>query len=799
MPRMDGHAGSPRLAGPARRRFADALRRAVDELGGDRAAEAISGVGKASWYDAKTGRSIPALSWPAMRSALERLSPDRTGVRDWDVLRDAARDEPDPRRPSRTSPAGRVAARPGTVGRAVPRQLPPAATVFTARHIELAALDRVLRPHQSAIAVPIAAVVGPPGVGKTALALQWAHRAAGRYPDGVLHVDLRGWGPGPPLEPAVVISGWLRAFGRQPDPDAGPEQLAALLRTVLAGRRVLVVLDNAAAEEQLRLLLPAAPGCAALVTSRHRLQGLAIEHGAEILPLRPFTPSESVRLLRDVVGQRAEREPDAATALAHVCGGLPLAVRIVAADARRRPNEPLAAVLASFSAEESGESRLDRFESGDPQSDPRTVFSWSVGRLDDATAAAFRRLGLHPGDSFEVRAVAALIGEPAAAARRRLRALCRAHLVTELGGERYHLHDLLRIYAAELADRQEPAGSALAARTRLFEHYLRRARQAEAMIEPHRYRPPLPIADEPEPPIADRAAALAWLDTECANLVALCRLDVADLDPLRWRLAYEMKGYFFLAKRTADFQAAHEAALAAAVRAGDPLGEAMTRSNLGVALHESGDDEAAVHQYVLAGRGFAAAGDPHGVSNTLGHRATIHRRRGELDEALRLGQQALDYYRRAGADRYTAITLRGIAMTEVAAGRCADAERHLTESLELCARLGLDMDAARAWQTLGRALLALHRPADSEAAFRSAIEAGQRCGGRFEEALGLWGLGDVAASTGDFPAARQRWQDALALLRELGSPRVAEVAAALDRLDVADESDASVSPPPSDR
>ncbi|MET7401371.1 tetratricopeptide repeat protein [Dactylosporangium sp. NPDC005572] len=797
MPTTNDPTGPWRAAGPARRRFADALRRGVDELGGDRAAEAASGVGKASWYDAKTGRSIPDLTWPAMRLTLQRLPPARTGVRDWDALRDAARAEPDPWRPGRMSAAGRPAtgraAPPPLPSWSVPRQLPPAGSIFTARRAELAALDRVLRPERGGAAPAVAAVVGPPGVGKTALAISWAHRAAARYPDGVLHTDLRGFGPGQPVEPEVVLSGWLRAVGRQPDPGLGPEHLAALLRTALTGRRVLIVLDNAATEQQLRLLLPAEPGAAALITSRHGLPGLAIEHGAEIVPLEPFTGAESLGLLRDVVGLRAVREPGAAAALAELGGGLPLAVRIIAADARRQPAEPLSAVLASFAVEASGESRLDRLGSDDPRSDPRTVFSWSVGRLDEAAAAAFRRLGLHPGDSFDPWAAAALIGTPVEAARRVLRGLHRAHLVAATGVERYRLHDLLHVYAAELADRHEPPGAAAAAREQLLSHYLRRARQADLLVEPYRYHPPLPVAEGPEPPFPDRAAALAWLDRECATLVAVCRLDAAELDPLRWRLAYEMKGYLFLTKRTPEFLAAHRAALAAAERSGDRLGEAMTRSNLGVALHENGDDGAALLQYELAGEGFAAAGDLHGVSNTLGHRATVHRRRGELAEAQRLGEEALTYYRRAGAERYVAIALRGIASTEVAAGRFAAAERHLAESLELCARLGLYMDAARAWQTLGRALLALRRPEDGAAAFGSAIEAARSCGSRFEEALGLRGLGDVAAATGDPAAARTRWQAALAMLEELGSPRATEVAAALDLLG------AAVTPPPADR
>jgi tetratricopeptide (TPR) repeat protein len=266
-------------------------------------------------------------------------------------------------------------------------------------------------------------------------------------------------------------------------------------------------------------------------------------------------------------------------------------------------------------------------------------------------------------------------------------------------------------------------------------------------------------------------------------MVELCRQeDDPELDALRWQLAFQLRGYFFLAKRTHEWVESHEPALAAAVRSGHRLGEAMTRSNLGVALHERGDDAAALHHYETAHRLFVEVDDPHGVSNALAHQAVIYRRRGDLATALRLNQRALDFYRRAGSRRNVAITLRSLALAEVELDRWAEAERHLTESLAICAELDLDMDAARASNTLGRVLLRAGRPEAAIQAYHAAIAAGRRCASRFEEGLALRGLGTIARDAGDRTGAAAYWHEAHALLVAVGSTRAEEVRADLARL-----------------
>jgi tetratricopeptide (TPR) repeat protein len=770
----------------ATERFRNGLARAVAQLGGDRAAEEASGVSKSVWYDAKSGRAVPddRSTWPTMRVVLDRIPAALTGVRDWDELYRLVCAERGRRPPrQRESPP----AKPGPA-RSAPQQLPPGTVPFVARDPESHALDEAILGDDGG-SVPIAVVAGPPGVGKTALAVDWAHRGFGRFPDGVLYVDLRGWGPDRPMTAEEVLPAWLQAFGMDPAalPDDVPSRAAAL-RSALADRQVLIVLDNARSEEEVRPLLPGSPSCAVLVTSRQDLQGLAIHHGARIVTLDPLSPAAAAGLLGEIVG--AEVAADAET-LARLCGHLPLALRIVAESARGRS----AAEIAALTGELDGEGRLDRLGSDDPRSDPRTVLSWSYRQLPADARDTFRLLGLFPGRSFDTSAVAALTGAPPGQATMRLRTLTRAHLVRSEPGGRFGMHDLIRDYAGELAE----AGPEGDARVRLFHYYLHTAQRADAWVAPHRYQLPLPGSSPAPAPFHDYDEALRWFDAECRTMVALClpegsrpakswpqqrRPEGDEFDPLRWRLAFQLKSYFFLSKRTHEWLLSHKAALAAVIRTGDRSGEAMTRNNLGLAWHERGDDERALSYYEAAERLFAEVSDPHEVSNAIASQAVVHRRRGDLARALALNERALGFYRQAAVDhpdsrRYIAITLRSIALVETEARQYPQAERHLRESLQLCAELGMAMDLARAWNALGRVLALAGRLGDAGDAYEAAVAAGEACGSRFEEAIARHGLGAVAAATGDRGRAEQCWEAAIDLLTLLGSAKADEVRADL--------------------
>jgi DNA-binding SARP family transcriptional activator len=335
----------------------------------------------------------------------------------------------------------------------VPRLLPASTAHFTGRASELSTLTGLLDQATAAAGTAtICAITGMGGVGKTALALHWAHRVTGAFPHGQLYVNLRGFGPSDePAPPGEALIGFLGALGVPPKriPGGMPAQ-TGLLRSLLAGRRMLIVLDNARDEEQVRPLLPASPGCVVIVTSRGQLAGLAAAEGASLLKLDVLTDAEAHALLAARLGpQRASAEPDAVTEIAVRCGRLPLALAAAAARAATYPHFPLASLAAEL---RDVRGRLDHLDSGDPAVSVRTVFSWSVRQLSPPAARMFRLLSRYPGSDVTVPAAARMAGTDQPGARRLLRELVRCHLLAEPRPGRYAWHGLLRAYAAEQAE-----------------------------------------------------------------------------------------------------------------------------------------------------------------------------------------------------------------------------------------------------------------------------------------------------------------------------------------------------------
>ncbi len=371
-------------------------------------------------------------------------------------------------------------------------------------------------------AVVVSAVSGTAGVGKTALAVHWAHRARNRFPDGQLYVNLRGYDPDRPMTAPDALVRFLTALGVSgQDIPLEPDDRAARYRTEVAGRRMLIVLDNAATVEQVRPLLPGTGSCAVLVTSRDSLAGLVVREGAQRLDL-DLLPADAARtLLRRLIGPRAEAEPDAVGTLAAQCARLPLALRVAAELAAARPTTPLADLVAELADQQRRLFLLNA--DGDPRAAVVTVFSWSLRYLPADAARTFRLLGLQPGPDLDAYATAALTGTTPADAQRSLDVLARAHLVQRVDAARYGMHDLLRAYAAGLASAQDTPEAREAALDGLFDHYLATAAAAMDRLHPAEahLRPTAPETSTPVPDLSDPDAARAWLSTERACLTAM--------------------------------------------------------------------------------------------------------------------------------------------------------------------------------------------------------------------------------------------------------------------------------------
>ncbi len=669
-----------------------------------------------------------------------------------------------------------VVARDGPI-RPVPAQLPANVSAFTGRSAELAELDE-LRAGAEATAVVVSAVAGTAGVGKTALAVAWAHRLRPAFPDGQLYVNLRGYDPDRPVPAAEALASFLAALG-VPGAEI-PVDLAgraARFRTEVSGRRLLVLLDNAASVEQVRPLLPGSAGCLVLVTSRDSLAGLVARHGARRLDLGLLPAADALRLLRRLAGPRVDAEPAAAATLVELCARLPLALRVAAELATARPDVPLAHLVGELADEHR---RLDLL---DPGGEVRAVFSWSYRHLPAAAATAFRLLGLHPGADFEPYAAAALAGTDVAGAGPLLDTLTRAHLVEPGGPGRYRMHDLLRGYARQLADSTDPDADRRAAWTRLLDHYLATSTTATDLLHPveqHR-RPQFQRLDAAVPPLPDPAAARAWLTAERATLVAACGHAAEQGWPGHAaQLAGVLYRYLDTAGCWADAQAVHAHALAAAQSSGDQAAEARALTGLGLADWRLGRYRTAAARYQRALKLFAAANDPVGEGRALGNLGITYWRLGRYEQAAEHHRQALALHRRL-ADRVgEARALNNLGLVEARMGRCRDATRHYREALALFADLADQIGQGCARNGLGLIYQRLSQYGPAADHHRQALRLFAVAGDLDGAAHALTGLADVDVRVGRCRAAMDRYQQALRTFQEIGD-RVGEATALTGR------------------
>jgi len=662
---------------------------------------------------------------------------------------------------------------PPATGTAVPRELPARVAPFIGRTSELAALTGLLdaASDQMLATMVISAIGGTGGVGKTALAVHWAHQAAGRFPDGQLYVDLRGYDPGQPVTAADALAGFLRSLGvAGQDIPVEEAERAARYRSLLAGRRMLVVLDNAASAEQARPLLPGDPACAVVVTSRDALSGLVARDGARRLDLDLLPQPDAVALLRALMGARVDADPAAAAALACRCCRLPLALRVAAELAVARPD-----VLLADLVDELGDQRrrLDLLDAGsDRRTAVRAVFSWSYGHLDAAAARGFRLAGLHPGSDFDPCAVAALTDASLAQGHMVLDVLARAHLIHRAGPGRYGMHDLLRAYARELAAAHNGEDQQQAALTRLFDYYLYTAAVAMDTLHPAECsrRPRIPPPATPVPPVTDPAAAQAWLDAERATLTAVTVHTAGH----GWaghaiRLAATLFRYLDAGSHYSEAITIHTHARDAARLTGDRAAEATALNHLAGPHRRRGRYRQAIRQYRQALALFQQAGDRTGQAHALGNLGNAYADQGSYQTATGFHEQALNLYRQIGDQAGEARTLGNLGYIEERQGLYQRAARHHQQSLAIARQTGNRTTECVALINLGTVALRRDRYQRAADYLHRALALCREAGYRFFQAEALTKMSGVWLRKGHPQEAIGYLQQALVLYLEVGN------------------------------
>jgi len=646
-----------------------------------------------------------------------------------------------------------------------PAQLPIGVAGFAGRAAELATMDSLLEDAANQGTAAIVTVTGGAGVGKTALAVHWAHRVAARFPDGQLYVNLRGFDPGGSvMDPAEALRGLLDALGvpagRIPD---GLDAQSSLYRSMVAGKRILVVIDNVRDQEQARPLLPGAPGCLVVVTSRDQLFPLVVAEGARPLPLDVLTHSEAYEMLSRRLGAaRVAAEPEAVEEIITRCVRLPLALGIAAARAALRPGLPLATLAEQLR----GEDRLDTLNAGDAPTDVRHVFSWSYRTLSPAGARLFRLLGVFPGPEVGLGAVASLTGLPRPQALALLAELERANLLTEQRTRRYVLHDLLRAYAAELAHDQESGPDLRAARGRLLDYCLHTAQVAARVLQGtwnDLHLPPPVSGATPEVP-GDVEAASAWFDTEMMMLLAAVR-DAADgFEGHCWRLAWTLSSLLDTRARWAEYEATQQVAVDAAERVGDHTGEAYAHQCLGRAHARAGRIEEAVAHLELALDHFTLIGDEAGQGSVLIGLGFASHSKGDETVAARHARRALALFRSVGHRAGQALALNNLGWSLTELGEHDDALRYCEESVRLRQELGELHPLAGSWDSLGHLHDRLGHRGKAIECYRSSLALYRQTGERYEQAITLSRMADAQAAGDDLPGAIESWRQSLAVL-----------------------------------
>lgn len=633
----------------------------------------------------------------------------------------------------------------------VPKQIPSPPAQFVGRDQELEELDAARGP------LVISAVSGAAGVGKTALAMRWAHRAADRFPDGQLYVNLRGFDPAAePVRPQEVIQRFLTALGvpneRMPNDDTAQ---AELYRDLVAGKRLLLLLDNARDADQVRPLLPDDDRCQVIITSRDRMGDLA---GARALRLGMLGHAEAVALVTARIGaERANAEPEALTRLVELCGGLPLALSVVAARAAADARFPLAALADELADERS---RLDFLDTGEELTSVRAAFSWSYQRLSPAAARLFRRLAAHPGPDFSAAAVLSLVGELPA-----LDELTDAHLLQRTENGRYYFHDLVRLFARELTNDDERRD----ALHHLLDHYVHSACRTMQTLQLS--RSPLPLADPLQgviPETIDAEQGWPWFEAEIDVLIGLVASAAQEgFDTSAWQLTWSMTNVLDRTGRSHEWTDVAEIALAAAIRLGDGYARSRMREGLGRAYRRVGrfDDAATLLNEAIDD--FRALGETLSVASSYQVLAALYGDRGLHAEALGAARQALALTEELGYDVGIAASLNQVGWFSGELGDHRTAVEHCERAVALLQGKEQNLLEAAALDSVAKARRNLGDLPGAIAASERSVQLITNSGYPEDEAESLLGLGDAHHAAGNREQARQAWLRSLALFEHV--------------------------------
>ncbi|WP_163509135.1 AfsR/SARP family transcriptional regulator [Fodinicola acaciae] len=626
-----------------------------------------------------------------------------------------------------------------------PRQLPHDIPHVVGRDAEVALLDAAVVDGRTAIV----AIDGAPGTGKTTLAVHWAHRVAERYPDVQLHLNLRGYGPGEPVEPKAAIETLLRALGVTHEKIPNEvEERAALLRTTLAGRRALILLDNARNASQVRPLLPSTDSLV-VVTSRNQLRGLAVLNGAHRITLDRLADAPALEVLATAIGaERVEAEPAAAAELVALCDRLPLALAIVAERAHR--SERLADVVRALTDEAA---RLDELGTGedDPQTDLRAALSWSYQALSPAAASMLRHLGRHPAGDIALETAAALAGLPVPRAKDALDRLLAAHLVEQRRPDRYEVHDLIRLYAADQGERHETGAERDAAIGRVLDWYLHAAVSADKCYRPLRRRDFVhPYEPQTPPPRFDGLPeAAAWLETEYDNLrTVITWAATHGWVGHAWRTAVAMASYFESRLPWRDATDALRTAYEGASAAGDVIGQAYTLNSIGCTHLDMHDIVVAKSHFERALARFVAEGDLGGEAMVRGNLALALAEKGDREQALAHCRRALELCEQRGYRRGVGMNLDNLGIAYSLTGDHDRAIECLMRARQMFRELNDRVELAWVAQHMGQAYARVGERRAAVAAFCEAIRGFRQDGNRRFEVLTLVELGRLLEHCG---------------------------------------------------